>query len=261
MTAITFEAGGRRYRCDTAAGRSLAIRLDFNGQQPNFFGAPPAQKETFAAGGFVGDTRSGGSCNVGVYRLNPHCNGTHTECIGHVVDDDITVADLNVPGIIPATLITIDTGGAPAIGLNRVQDALQQWQEEAFHRALIIRTLPNEIGKQSQHYDSSKPPPYLAAAAARLVREVDVEHLLVDLPSLDAMNDNALIAHRIFWGLPSGSRSCAKATHPQATITEMIYASDEVIDGYYLLNLQVPAFATDAAPSRPILLPIEAVAR
>ncbi|HET7308412.1 MAG TPA: cyclase family protein [Gammaproteobacteria bacterium] len=260
MTAITFEVGGRRYRCDTAAGRSLAIRLDFSGDQPNFFGAPPAQKETFAAGGFVGDTEAGGSCNVGVYRLNPHCNGSHTECIGHVVNDDITMADMHLPAIIPATLITIDTGSAPAISLDHIEDALQQWREQDFYRALIIRTLPNEIGKQSQHYDSSKPPPYLDAAAARLIRDADVEHLLIDLPSLDAMDDNALTAHRIFWGLPSGSRSYAKATHPQATVTEMIYAPNEINDGYYLLNLQLPAFATDAAPSRPILLPIEAVA-
>jgi hypothetical protein len=31
---------------------------------------------------------------------------------------------------------------------------------------------------------------------------------------------------------------------------------DECADGLYLLDLQVPAFATDAAPSRPVLYPI-----
>ncbi|HET7370733.1 MAG TPA: cyclase family protein [Gammaproteobacteria bacterium] len=259
MTAISFEVGGRRYRADTATGCSLAIRLDFGGAQPNFFDAPPAQKENFAAGDFVGDTSAGGSCNVDVYRLNPHCNGTHTECIGHVVDDDVTLADLNISAIIPATLVTIDTGEAPAIGLDDLQHALQPWPEPDFHRALIIRTLPNDPAKQSRHYSPQTPPPYLDASASRLIRDVGVEHLLVDLPSLDAMDDAALTAHRIFWGLPSGSRSYAKATHPQATVTEMIYAPDEISDGYYLLNLQVPAFATDAAPSCPILLPIEAM--
>jgi hypothetical protein len=33
----------------------------------------------------------------------------------------------------------------------------------------------------------------------------------------------------------------------------MIYVADEIEDGAYLLNLQIAAFAADAAPSRPLL--------
>ena len=40
------------------------------------------------------------------------------------------------------------------------------------------------------------------------------------------------------------------------TITEMVYVEDSVADGLYCLNLQVPAFELDAAPSRPILYPL-----
>jgi len=29
-----------------------------------------------------------------------------------------------------------------------------------------------------------------------------------------------------------------------------------VQDGYYLLDLQIPAFMTDAAPSRPVIYPV-----
>ena len=36
----------------------------------------------------------------------------------------------------------------------------------------------------------------------------------------------------------------------------MIFVPNEVKDGRYLLNLQVPAFVSDAAPSRPILYKI-----
>jgi hypothetical protein len=45
------------------------------------------------------------------------------------------------------------------------------------------------------------------------------------------------------------------AAHPRlgATITELIYVSEEVTDGLYVLNLQVPNLRTDAVPSRPIL--------
>jgi hypothetical protein len=31
---------------------------------------------------------------------------------------------------------------------------------------------------------------------------------------------------------------------------------DHAADGLYLLDLHVPAFATDAAPSRPVLYPV-----
>ncbi len=37
------------------------------------------------------------------------------------------------------------------------------------------------------------------------------------------------------------------------TITEMIFVDDEIRDGLYLLNLQMPAFPTDAAPCRPVI--------
>ncbi len=40
------------------------------------------------------------------------------------------------------------------------------------------------------------------------------------------------------------------------TITEMIFAPSSLEDGSYLLNLQIPAFVPDAAPSRPIIYKI-----
>jgi len=36
----------------------------------------------------------------------------------------------------------------------------------------------------------------------------------------------------------------------------MIFASENIKDGSYLLNLQIPAFVSDAAPSRPIIYKI-----
>jgi hypothetical protein len=37
------------------------------------------------------------------------------------------------------------------------------------------------------------------------------------------------------------------------TITEMIFVPDEVHDGIYLANIQIPQFMADAAPSRILL--------
>ena len=40
------------------------------------------------------------------------------------------------------------------------------------------------------------------------------------------------------------------------TITEMIFVDDNIPDGNYLLTIQIPAFVSDAAPSRPIIFNI-----
>jgi arylformamidase len=123
-------------------------------------------------------------------------------------------------------------------------------------RALIVRTLPNRPDKRAHDY-SAETPPYLTREAAALLVERGIAHLVVDLPSIDRSRDEGrLTAHRIFFGLPPTSTALAQATRPEATITELAYAPDEVRDGAYLLELQVPALGGDAVPSRPLLYPL-----
>src|SRR4029077_6354046 len=105
-------------------------------------------------------------------------------------------------------------------------------------RALVIRTLPNRPDKQHQDYSDSTPP-YLSREAAELLIERGIEHLVVDLPSLDrAHAEGRLSAHRLFFGLPPGSVALAQATRARATITELAYIPDTITDGPYLLELQ-----------------------
>ena len=78
------------------------------------------------------------------------------------------------------------------------------------------------------------------------------------IPSSNAIEDSAaladlireraheLAAHHAFWNYPA-------VTDLRRTITEMIHVPDEVRDGEYILELQVPHFINDAAPSRPLL--------
>ncbi|HEX5340130.1 MAG TPA: cyclase family protein [Gammaproteobacteria bacterium] len=251
-----FEFGTRHCSADLARGISLAIPLRFDGPQPGFFEAPPASVAPLQAGGFTGDTRQGGSCNVGDYRLVPHCNGTHTECLGHVVDEPVAVTEQLHQSLLPATLVTL----APrhnVIDAALVKMSLQHHPLRELHTAFIIRTLPNSKEKLERRYDQM-PPAWLAEDAITLLLEAGVEHLLVDLPSLDPMYDEGrLAAHRTFWGLPAGSRRKADAKRPHNTVTEMIYVPEQLKDGYYLLDLQIPAFMSDAAPSRPIVYPLE----
>ena len=92
---ITIQHLAASYVADSAAGTSIAIPLQFDGAQPNHFGANKASQEPLRLGGFVGKTELGGSCNVDTLQIVPHCNGTHTETISHIVNDDIWIASLS----------------------------------------------------------------------------------------------------------------------------------------------------------------------
>jgi hypothetical protein len=126
---------------------------------------------------------------------------------------------------------------------------------------VVIRTTPNATAKLAARYDGASPPAYLTAAAGALLADLGCDHVIVDLPSLDRMSDGGkLAAHRAFFGLPAGSRALSAATRGHATITELAFIADEVADGRYLLDLQLAPIASDAAPSRPLLFPIEVLA-
>ena len=269
MTLMQFEAGGRLLEADFAKPVSLAIPLDFSGPQPSCFGAPRAGGRPLQTGGFVGDTRAGGSCNCEVLTLAPHCNGTHTECVGHVTDDRVAVAERVAGGVALALLVAIAPAAAsatregsdpaPARG-DRLLAAAALAAALDRHagprpQALVLRT----AGAPGPHhaYAGPAPAPYLSREAAALLVERGIEALVLDLPSADRADDGGrLTAHRIFFGLPPGSRRASEAARPRASITELAWIPPEVPDGLYLLDLQIPAFRSDAAPSRPLLYPV-----
>src|SRR4051794_4105430 len=109
-----------RYRAGAGDAFHLSIPLLFNGPQPNAFGAPPARSEACMSGSLIGDTRRGGSCNFDSISLIPHCNGTHTECVGHITHERISVRDCLRDTFIPALLVSVEperqAGGDLVIG-------------------------------------------------------------------------------------------------------------------------------------------------
>ena len=116
--------------------------------------------------------------------------------------------------------------------------------------ALIIRTKPNDHSKMQRQYSGTNFP-YLTMGAMQRIVDAGVQHLLIDLPSVDREEDGgALAAHHLFWNVPAEPNF-------QKTITELIYVPNEISDGNYILNLQVSNFANDAAPSRPMLFDLE----
>jgi hypothetical protein len=274
MTGLEFSAQGRRWRVDLGQPIDLAVPLDFAGPQPRFFAGSGARAEPLRAGSFTGSVALGASCNCATYTLAPHCHGTHTECIGHVTSSpDVAVASLTpVPpalavlvSVLPSPLGAAATGEHEApddlvIARHALEHAASPWRDAPW-TALVLRTLPNPASKRHRAYEgSASPAPYFQSSAVAWLVERGVTSLVVDLPSLDRADDGgALAAHRVFWGLPAGSIDARVATRGHALVTELAYAPDAAPDGLYLLDLQVPAFVADAAPSRPVLYPLTAV--
>lgn len=277
---VHFTHGNRALVADLADALPIAIPLDFDGPQPAHFGVRAAHAVALNADGFVGDVRAGGSCNCEELRLTPHCNGTHTEGVGHLTTDRVPVTDSLRGGLLVAAVVSMKpvapeatpetTHPAPApddqlltaAALATACNALApHWQASSprhwFPEALVIRTLPNSADKLSRHYVGENPAPYLTREAADWLVAHGVMHLVVDVPSIDRAHDGGhLTAHRVFFGLPAGAKRLAEAGRPQATITELAFIAPMVRDGWYLLDLQIPAFLTDAAPSRPLLYPV-----
>ncbi len=268
----------------------ISIPLRFNGLQPNAYGVERARSEPVRAGSLVGDTRQGGSVNFEQYTFIPHCNGTHTECVGHITNERISVRGCLTDVLIPTVLITVEPLSEPPVPLlpeegwpeagvegaaggqlagdkviskDSLFERLASFENDipnsAFRtlhsRALIIRTLPNTDAKLTAEYGEGNIPPYFTADAMRLIVENGFKHLLVDLPSIDRIFDEGkLINHRIFWNVEEGSFETNPETRRNATITELIYVPNEVPDGEYMLNLQIAPFDSDCSPSRPLLV-------
>lgn len=261
------QVDGREIRIDLARPFDLSVELDFDGPQVRHFGAPPASSQAFSVPGFPGSVGRGASCNCASITLIPHCNGTHTECAGHLTREPLHAHRVVPRGFLPALLLSaipVSSGEtsessdpAPHADDRLVtRGALHMgWPAKLpfAPRALVIRTLPNGPEKRARDYTDITPP-YLTREAAQYLIEREIEHLIVDLPSLDRTHDEGrLTAHRVFFGLRPGEAALARASRSQCTVTELAYVTDEAADGPYLLQLQVPAINGDAVPSRPLL--------
>ena len=251
----------------------LSIPLRFSGPQPNAYGVQEALSEPVRAGDLIGDTRLGGSVNFEQCTFIPHCNGTHTECVGHITRERISIRDCLKDVYVSAVLISVEPtfeGDELLITDESLRIALTQqtaisgdgirFQEE---NALIVRTLPNDDNKLTRRYgtvgdNAIRVPPYFTADAIQFVVAGRFRHLLTDLPSIDRIyDDGKLINHRIFWNVDEGSVELNALTRVDSTITELIYVPNEIADGEYRLNLQIAPFDSDCSPSRPVLLQVK----
>ena len=238
---IQFKHKNKEYSADLEKGISLAIPLHHYG--PRCFYAPPLKLSPVESGSFIGEIRKGGSVNFFNVELNPHGNGTHTECLGHISEDHQSLPNHLSDHHFVAQLITV----LPVPRENEDKWIIENDIPDTISgEALIIRTTPNGLDKLNKDYSGSNPV-YFSPEAMEKIVTAEVKHLLVDLPSVDRVEHGGkLECHNLFWS--EGRYGC--------TISELIYVPEELKDGLYLLNLQVTSLMLDASPSNPVIYPI-----
>lgn len=249
FTSINYN--GKTYDLRESQGLDLSIKNSFDDKNPTFFYSDQPSLKIVQSDNFIGNIFKGGSCNVNIATVDIHCTGTHTECAGHIRDIEEKIVDFCPRGFIPSRLITVepknisdtsDTYHAQTVSdLVISKESIKEKVKDKID-SLIIRTLPNSNFKLSRNYDES-PAPFFTSEAIEYINELSIQHLLVDVPSIDKANDNGLLGnHHSFF-------------KKGKTISELLYIDNSIKDSFGFLQIQIPNWNLDAAPSRPIFYP------
>jgi arylformamidase len=234
------------FTIDLSAPINIAITIKPGKNNVNAFHAPNPHAEPVVAGAFIGSTEQGGVVNFFNLTINPHGNGTHTECMGHISKEVHCITHSLQQYFFLCEVVSIAPMQTDDGDEIIFREQLKAHLKHKSTQAVAIRTLPNDILKHVAKY-SGHNPPYLHYEAADFLAETGVEHLLIDLPSVDREEDGGkLLSHKAFWRYPEAPRL-------NATITELIFIPSEVPDGLYFVNIQPAPIEMDAASSMPVL--------
>lgn len=242
---IKINVGGKECQVDLNAPIDISIPLSAGTETVNAWYCDPLRIEPVVMGDWIGDVSKGGPVNFKNVFLNPHGNGTHTECMGHISKEAHSLNQELTTFFSFCVVVTI----SPEVSDQDLKISARQISQLNLHpeaTAIAIRTTPNGSDKTRRHYSNTNPP-YMEAEAVRHLVNKGIMHLLIDLPSIDRERDEGVLAaHHVFWNYPE---------HPRhgATISEFIYIPEEVEDGLYILNLMVTSLENDASPSKPVL--------
>lgn len=246
------------HRVQWADGAHLALPAPHHGEITDAFGLAPLELTHARSGTWTGSRDKGAAVNAYDARLSIHSAGTHTECVAHISDLPLSIDTVAPLSLLSALLLDVQPTAAErgeAITARALQAA---WDTTYAPRsdiepptAAIIRSRPADASPHTQWTGTH--PPFFTPDALRFLVSKGIDHLVTDLPSVDPEDDGgALHAHRVFFGLEGGGR---QRTH-RATITELAWIPATLHPCVGVLRLDVLAWPTDAAPSRPVFYPI-----
>lgn len=241
---------GRTFRVDLSKPIDLSLPLHDGEGQLRAWWVGPVTMEPVHDGDKVFAVKQGAPVNFRTINFNPHGHGTHTESVGHIAPEVHPIGNLLKRYFFTAQLISLlpESRRAPdgksdaVITLEQLRNVVSERPPEA----LVLRTLPINDQRGSRDWSGTNPC-YLQSTACAWLRSIGVKHLLLDLPSVDREEDGGVLAaHHAFWDFPN-------TLDLERTISELLNVPASVLDGAYLLELQLPHLMNDAAPSRPVL--------
>ena len=238
----------RKISIDFNSPIDISIPLSFTKKKLNAWGINKANKSPVVIGDWVGNIKQGGPVNFNNIWFNPHAHVTHTECFGHISINEESINDIKNSYFLFAKLVSVKLKKKSKDLVITKESLYNKLNNQFQFETLIIRTLPNKNSKNYMDY-SNQNPPYMTKECMLYIKKLGVKNLLIDLPSVDKEKDGGQVEnHKLFFDFSSGGNS--------NTLTELVYISDEIIDGDYYLNLQIMPIENDAAPSRPVLFKI-----
>ncbi|MFD1062983.1 cyclase family protein [Winogradskyella litorisediminis] len=244
----TIQYKSKRLKVDLSKPLDISIPIRHGAKNVNawYIGPPKIAPEKFDDD--IVSVKEGASVNFNTITFNPHSHGTHTETVGHIVEEKHSINKALKQYFFLAEVVTV----APEKFMKDIVISAKQLKfalGNKVREAIVIRTLPNQKDKKTMQYSNTNWP-YLKEDAIEYLVKKGVKHLLFDQPSVDREKDGGeLKGHNAFWQTSESIRT-------DATITEFIYVSNKIEDGTYLLNLQIAPFENDATPSKPILYKI-----
>lgn len=244
---MKFYIDDKRY-IDTTDPLDISIALSDSDKNPRAWYVNPPTIEPVRTEHYIGAVKEGGSVNFRDITFNPHGHGTHTECLGHITKEVHSVNNVLTNFFFKARLVSI-LPKRISRGSGDVDFVIEPGQIDLTNfdgEALIVRSLPNDGNKLHTNYSNTNPPYFDVNCVEKLLK-ANIDHLLIDLPSVDRESDGGeLIFHHAFWEVP-------KRPNFKRTITEMIFVDNSIEDGDYILEIQMAPFQNDASPSRPVL--------
>ncbi|HMG16735.1 MAG TPA: cyclase family protein, partial [Saprospiraceae bacterium] len=193
---------GNKYKVNLDKPIDVSIELVPGKLGVNCFYAPVFDAEPVRMGSFVGSTKEGGKVNFKDVKINPHGNGTHTECVGHISNGEFTINNVLKTFHFMTKLVSLfpeqQNNGDRIITKSQIVEIFEPKEVES----LTIRTLPNSVDKKQRNYSGTNPP-YIDSEGIKFLVNNGLKHLLVDLPSVDKEDDEGqLLAHKAFWEYP-----------------------------------------------------------
>ena len=155
-----------QFQVDLNSPYDISIPVDFEGEQLNYFNVPNALASPYEKGMIKGSTHLGGGCNFDIVSIIPHCHTTHTECVGHIVDESILINNFALNGLKSAYVISV----TPESGFEE-KEKLSEYHSSTDEvitgtmienkignldfpvEVLVVRTLPNTDKKLTMKYD------------------------------------------------------------------------------------------------------------